>query len=402
MTDDFSGSSTTTEKLNDSSFHAWKQKIVLILAIKDLDDFIEDGPSTDKSELAKWVKYNRKARAVIGLSLSYEHLEHVHDVQTAREIWQALLNVFERHTLLKKLSARRKFYTVTMENGEKILTYLNRVKQLAATLKSMDVEIDNEELAMAALNWRPPMYENLIVALDALGNDDMSFTFDLVKSGLLQEEQRASEREKSMSDFKSSALVGVSEKACDRFRDNSKVPHKYSNHRCENCGSIGHSVKVCRAKDVYGKRPSNQFPANKPKANNSLVTEHKQSSTQVINQKDFVCLMAKINASAYPKGASSWIVDSGCTAHISFGRSMFNTYEPVPIMNVEMGTKAIAKVSGQGTIILGMQAMWARLHWSKIGWCSTRSVIRIFVTIRVGCRPERFENDVWRWKTHYS
>ena len=124
MADDFGGS-TKIEKLNDSNFHAWKQKIVLLLALKDLDDFIEDDPPLDKSELTKWVKGDRKARAIIGLSLSDEHLEHVRDVETAKEMWAAIVNVFERHTLLNKLSARRKFYTVSMEKGEKVLTCWN-------------------------------------------------------------------------------------------------------------------------------------------------------------------------------------------------------------------------------------------------------------------------------------
>lgn len=119
MTDDSGGFSTKIEKLNDSNFHAWKQKIVLILALKDLDGFIEDDPPADKSELSKWVKNDRKARAIIGLSLSDEHLEHVRDVESAKKMWEAIMNVFERHTLLNKLSARRKFYTVTMKKGRK-------------------------------------------------------------------------------------------------------------------------------------------------------------------------------------------------------------------------------------------------------------------------------------------
>ena len=149
MADDMGGS-MKIDKLTDSNYHAWKQKIVLLLSLKYHDDLIEENPPTDTAELAKWKKKDRKACAVIGLSLSDEHLEHVRDVKTAKEMWTAVLNVFERHTLLNKLSARRKFYTVTMESGEKILTSLNRVKQLAATLKSMSVEIDDKEMAMAA------------------------------------------------------------------------------------------------------------------------------------------------------------------------------------------------------------------------------------------------------------
>ena len=68
--------------------------------------------------LPKWMKGDRKARAIIGLSLSDEHLEHVRDVETAKEMRCAIVNVFKRHTLLNKLSARRRFYTVTMSDDE--------------------------------------------------------------------------------------------------------------------------------------------------------------------------------------------------------------------------------------------------------------------------------------------
>ena len=351
MGDDF-GNGTKIEKLNDSNFHAWKQKMVLILALKDLDEFIEKDPPSDKSELAKWEKNDRKARAIVGLSLSDEHLEHVREVKTAKEMWKAIMNVFERQTLLNRLSARRKFYTVTMENGEKMLTYLNRVKQLAATLKSMSVEIDDQELAMAALNGLPASYESLIVALDALGNDKTVFTFDLVKSRLLQEEQRATEREMSESIIKPSALVGVSEENHEKIGTNGKHPHRYSKHRCETCGNIGHSASVCWGKDVNGRRPPNP---NKMKRNNALFARDDDSSIRLMEEKDFVCLMANINDSNFPKGTSSWVVDSGCTAHICFDRSMFDTYNLITETTVEMGTKETAKVAGKGTITLGLE-----------------------------------------------
>ncbi len=321
-----------------------------------VNDALTEEDKTDTSnepvKLSTWKKRDRKARAIIGLSLSDEHLEHVRDVSTAKEMWKAITDVFERHTLLNKLSARRKFYTVTMDKGEKMLTYLNRVKQLASTLKSMNVDIDDKEIAMAALNGLPSNYESLIVALDALGNDDDTFTFDLVKSRLLQEEQRSNDRENVIPTPRPSALVGLS-------GSSNGGQKKYANYRCSNCGNLGHTEKVCWGKDINGKRPTKPNFVNKTKSNDpgnsAHVVEHKHSSDQIISESDFVCLMAKINSSAFPKRASSWITDSGCTAHICFDRSMFATYEPITDMSVEMGTKATADVAGRGTVILSMK-----------------------------------------------
>lgn len=47
-----------------------------------------------------------------------------------------------------KLSACRKFYTVTMENGEKMLTWVSRVKQLAYAVHSMEITVDENKMAV--------------------------------------------------------------------------------------------------------------------------------------------------------------------------------------------------------------------------------------------------------------
>ena len=99
------------EKLSESNFHVWKQKVELVLAFRELDDHISDSvsaPQTDP-EHAVWVKADAKARAVIGLTLSDEHLEHVRDCETAGAMWSAIRDLFQRKTLLNKLACRRRF-----------------------------------------------------------------------------------------------------------------------------------------------------------------------------------------------------------------------------------------------------------------------------------------------------
>lgn len=117
------GISTKIEKLNDVNIYAWKQKIVLVLALKDVEELNLDDPATDDKDQKVWHKRDRKARLIIGLQLSGDHLEHVRDADTEKEIWPAILNVFGRHTLLNKRSVRRKFYMVTMGMGENILHF---------------------------------------------------------------------------------------------------------------------------------------------------------------------------------------------------------------------------------------------------------------------------------------
>ena len=348
---DESQGSVRIEKLNDSNFHSWKRKIQLLLAYRDLEDYIHDDRPLDEESQKKWDRGDRKAQAVIGLSLSDEHLEHVSDVSSAKNMWNTLLNVFERHTLLNNLAARRKFYTVTMDEGEKVLTYVNRVQHLASVLKSMNVDIDDKEMAMAVLNGLPPRFDSLIVALDALGNEDKIFTLEFVKSRLLQEEQRASMRE--VEDTRRNAAL------LNNGRGQSGT---YKKHVCTNCGHMGHTAGRCWGKDVNGRRPDPpqlglQFRRNDknthPEQQSAFVGRSRDIDDKaVLDESEYACLMSKLLMSKETRRSSSWIVDSACTSHMTFDRSAFVSYHPLNDASVEMGTKAQTRVAGRGNVLV--------------------------------------------------
>jgi hypothetical protein len=114
------------DKLTARNYHTWKQKIELVLAFRELDEVVFNIVSTnvmqDAAAAAEFKKKDVKAKAVIGLTLSDEHLEHFRGAETASEMWLAINNVFQRTSLLKKLAARRHFYTASMVDGKRILT----------------------------------------------------------------------------------------------------------------------------------------------------------------------------------------------------------------------------------------------------------------------------------------
>lgn len=219
------------EKLGDNNFHVWKQKVELVLAFRELDDVITDeGPPTEVDKLEKWKKRDAKAKAVIGLTLSDDHLDHVRGVSTAAEMWNAITNVFQRRTLMNIVRARRDFYSAQMGDDERVLVYINRVRQLAADLKSMDVAVEDEDVAMSILSGLSERFEPLIVAIDTM-TGDRELTLEFVKSRLLQEEQRLIDRG-DISNRPDSALVS-----------------KYENRNCSYCKRNGHTEPYCWKKE---------------------------------------------------------------------------------------------------------------------------------------------------------
>ncbi len=174
-------------------------------------------------------------------------------------MWTAIRNVFERHTLLNKLSARRKCCAAVKEETETVLKLANRVRQLAAFLKAMNVDIPQCEMAMALLNGLPQEYNSLLSALDAVEDDDSELDRELVKSRVMQEEQRIGMRTQSA--VKKSETSGLVSKQLSQ-RSNCSSSNKSRSH-CAHGNKVGHLERKCCVKYPH-LNPRNKSSENKP------------------------------------------------------------------------------------------------------------------------------------------
>lgn len=76
----------------------WKIKIVHILTLKDIVNFLVEGTRPTTEALSDWTTIDKKDQAVTSLSLSNELLENVIDVDFTKEMWTKINKVFERHS----------------------------------------------------------------------------------------------------------------------------------------------------------------------------------------------------------------------------------------------------------------------------------------------------------------
>lgn len=109
-----------------------KQKISLVLSYRFPALSINPKSSPPGDDAGKEIldETSSKAMVMIGLSLSDKHLNDVTGLETAKEMWPAILYVFEKHTLLNRLTARWKLCSLTMKEGESVLSFTNRVNIL--------------------------------------------------------------------------------------------------------------------------------------------------------------------------------------------------------------------------------------------------------------------------------
>ena len=61
-----------------------------------------------------------------------------------------------------------------------------------------------------------------------------------------------------------------------------------------------------------------------------------------------------VESDAYSRGGDNWILDSGCTFHMTPNWDLFSTYEPVYKGVVLIGNNASCKVAGIETVCIKM------------------------------------------------
>lgn len=162
---------------------------------------------------------------------------NVRHTTTAVEMWSKICNVHQKHDLLNKFSSQRDLYTSIFRTGEKFHVNINRVRHMASILESMYVQIDDKEMSMAVLNGLPQLHSTLIPALDAIGDEDASFTFDKLRIRLLKEESRTIlQGEGIYSTSKASALFNQSSVGTTRGAANKSFTYcGRTNQNEQNC-----------------------------------------------------------------------------------------------------------------------------------------------------------------------
>ena len=109
------------------------------------------------------------------------------DTTTAKEAWDTLKNQFARESILQKVRLRQSYYSCKFPSAGNMLAHINHIRSLHDQMKEMGIDID-KELAMTLLGSLPDQFKPLITALDAVGEDNLSF--EKVKGMLLNDADR--------------------------------------------------------------------------------------------------------------------------------------------------------------------------------------------------------------------
>ena len=164
-------------------------------------------------------------------------LEYVKDKNSAFQIWESLIETFERKGVASQLLARKKLLTMKFDAiRDTLLNHYLTFDKLVRELKSSSTKLEETDVVCHLLLTMPREYEHAVTAIETLSADKLDLGF--VKSRLLDEEAKRIDGKKKIKPDSESPSVFVSQ-------GNNYTKSQYTNdgkiiYTCHDCGEVGH------------------------------------------------------------------------------------------------------------------------------------------------------------------
>jgi hypothetical protein len=188
-----------------------------------------------------------KAKWVL-LDFVKDHLIlHIFEKKTAKEMYNALVDLYQSRNTNRKLILRHKLLSVEMSKSDTVASYLMRITQICDRLVAIDEAVDDTELVYVALNGFPGSWEPFVQGICA--REKMP-PFDTLWIDCIQEEAWIESKNKQRgSDDENQALVAHARKSKGKGSTGERHlqwKKKYlSKVKCFACHKQGHYASQC-------------------------------------------------------------------------------------------------------------------------------------------------------------
>lgn len=291
------------------------------------------------------------------LNLSVAAIWKVGIMESAKDLWDKLDELYTETSLPSKMFLLAKLFRFKLDLNKDIDENLDVFTKLVQDIKLAGDKHIDDYTPFVLLNSFPDSYSDVKSAIK-YGRD--SVTLETIVYCLKLKEldlKNAGDRNKG-----SGEVMHVSGRSKSRQQKHAKNSENQSNdsggkkknydkgrskfrskgRKCYNCSEVGHYIKQC------------------PKPNKNKNDEHANVAS-VDNMGDVLMVTSMCSTSASSSsvnsvsdalGESEWLVESGCTFHISPYKNLFSSVKEVENGCVSLANKLKCKVVGVGGIFL--------------------------------------------------
>lgn len=299
-----------------TNFTAWKFRMRILLEEHDLLQCIEteaaaidelkEEPTdneavkkvkTEKRE--KRLKQDRRCKSLLVSRIHDSQLEYVQEKGTPKQIWDALVRVFERKSIASRMHLKRQLLSLRYESGS-LQEHFLRFDRLTREYRNTGAVMEELDVICHLLVTLGPKFATVVTAIETMPEDKLSLEF--VRCRLLDEETKQ----------KGSGAELFTSTDSTAFAGSHKKSRKKKKLKCFGCQQEGHKLSECPKKT-----------AEKGKFSKANLADRGGISFVALNSE------CRDNVKISGQRRVKWFVDSGCSDHLVKDRELFEELKPL-------------------------------------------------------------------------
>lgn len=329
----------------EGDFALWKHKMMAQFEILGLDSVLQPeeddlkgkgvvGDGSDaKPKDPKWLEKDRRVRNLLSMSLSDMVLRKVIKSKSALEMWTALEATYQIKSLPNRFYLKQRFYSYKMEDDKNLDKNLDVFTKLVSDLASLDVELSEEDQAVILLNSLPRRFEPLVHTLN-YGRDQETITLKEITRAAYSIELDMKAKGRSGSSGTSGEGLYFQSRGRSEKKTTSKVK---SNSRSKSRPKFKKTCWVC---GVEG-----HFKQECPKRNKSNGSVKAEASVGKAEYDEPLMVTASCHLNR-----EGWVLDSGCSYHMTFRRDLMFDVEEINGGKILMGNDTFCEITAIGKV----------------------------------------------------
>ncbi|KAK9073212.1 hypothetical protein SSX86_007536 [Deinandra increscens subsp. villosa] len=246
-----------------------------------------------------WYGILAKAHSAIILSLGDKVLREVSKESTAAGIWLKLESLYMTKSLANRLYLKKKLYTFQMDSGKSIEEHSDEFNKLILGLENIDVHVEDEDQAILFLTSLPPAYEHFV--------ETLMYGRDYISIGEVMSALNSRELKKK------------------------------------------HEVKEGADGLFFEKHLEKDCP-NRNKSRDDSSSGKGASYNTDVESEGYESVDVLVVTSG--KSEHEWILDSGCSYHMTPLKSCFKDFKEVKKGTVQLGDDRPCEIMGIGSMVL--------------------------------------------------